>query len=491
MWEWRSTNGRRSLTSVRARLLSAGASYDLTRMGAENSPLTGLYRRKWLIVATALVAVVAAAVASQLVDKVYGTSSTLLVALRSDSQSFDTVQASQAIARSYADIIDSPNIAADVAQELGSGTTKNEIKDATSFETIPETQLLKVNAEAPTARRAKEIADAYATVFIDYARTSLSDTTQASITLADVAPVSGSPSRPKPKLYVVVAGILGLSLGLALALLRERLDRRLRTPEDVEAHFDVPILARIPRRGRTERSSAAFMEAQRVLRTNLQFASVAGRLQTVVVTSAREGEGKTTTSANLALTSAGVGQSVLVVEADLRRPALQKEIVATDSEPLRPGFTNYLVEASSIEDSIHDTGRPGVSILPSGPLPPSPSALLESRRARSAVSVLQGQADLVIFDCPPLNVGADASILAERADGVILVVDLLSSTEHAVRRALQQLEAARAPLLGIVINRDRSATPSSYEYYTSDAVPPTNGGKRRGRKRVSSGTAAG
>ena len=459
-------------------------------MGAENSPLTGLYRRKWLIVATLVVAVLTAAVASQLVDRVYATSSTLLVALRSDSQSFDTVQASQAIARSYADIIESPNIAADVAEQLGGGTTKNEIKSATTFETIPETQLLKVNAEAATPERAKEIADAYATVFIDYARTSLSDTTQASITLADAAPISGSPSRPKPKLYVAVAAILGLALGLALALLRERLDRRLRTPEDVEAHFDVPVLARIPRRGRSEQSSTAFMEAHRILRTNLQFASVERELRTVVVTSAREGEGKTTTTTNLALTSAGVGLSVLVVEADLRRPALQSEVMPSSPDPLLPGFTNYLVEASSIEESIHETGRPGVSILPSGPLPPSPSALLEARRARSAVAVLRDQAELVIFDCPPLNVGADASILAERADGVILVVDLMSSTEHSVRRAIQQLEAVRAPLMGIVINRDRSATPSSYDYY-GPASPSADGVKGSNRKKASRSSTVG
>lgn len=451
-------------------------------MGAENSPLTGLYRRKWLIVATVVVAVLTAAVASQLVDKVYSTNSTLLVALRSDSQSFDTVQASQAIARSYADIIESPNIANDVAERLGPGTTSGEIKGATSFETVAETQLLKVNAEAPSPERAKEIADAYATVFIDYARTNLGDTTQASITLADSAPISNSASRPKPRLYIAVAGILGLALGLALALLRERLDRRLRSAEDVEARFEAPVLARIPRRGRSDRSAAAFLEAHRLLRTNLQFASVERPLGAVVITSAREGEGKTTTAANLAVTSAGVGLSVLAVEADLRRPALQSELMPAKPEPLRPGLTNYLVEASPVEASIHDTGRPGVRILPSGPLPPSPSALLESRRARTSVDVLREQADLVLFDCPPLNVGADASILADRVDGVILVVDLTSSTEHTVRQAIHQLEAVRAPLLGIVINRDQAAAPSSYDYYTSVA-PTANGGQTWPRRK--------
>jgi len=455
-------------------------------VGASSTPLTVINRRKWLIVAVFAVSVVTAAIASQLVDKVYSTSSTLLVALQSDSQSFDTVQASQAIARSYADIIESPNIATEVARRLGEGTTENEIEAATSFEVIPETQLLRINAEAASGERAKEIADTYASLFIDYAERNLGETTEATISLADAAPMSSSPSRPKPKLYVAVAAILGLGLGLALAFLRERLDRRLRTAEDVEALFDAPVLARIPRRARSERSGTAFREAHRILRTNLQFASVHGPLRTIAITSAGEGEGKTTMTANLALTSAEVGLSVLVVEADLRRPALQQEIMPEVAEPLRPGFTNYLVEAATVEEAIHPTNRPGMSIMPAGPLPPTPSALLEARRARTAPEVLADRGELVVFDCPPLSVGADASVIAERVDGVIVVVDLMSSTEQGVRRALQQLDAVKAPVLGIVINRDRSATPSAYDYYSSlpasSDLPKGRGERKRARR---------
>ena len=439
-------------------------------MGAQRSALTVINRRKWLILATFLVSVAAAVVASQLVDKVYSSSSTLLVAVQSEGQTFDSVQASQAIARSYADIIDSPNIAVDVAEDLGGGTTAREVKDATSFEVIPETQLLKLNAQASTGARAKEIADSYATVFIDYARQNLGETTQASLTLADAAPVSGSPSRPKPKLYVAVAAILGLGLGLGLAFVRERLDRRLRTPEDVEANFDTPILAHIPRRGRTERSVVAFNEAHRLLRTNLQFAGDKTRLRAIAITSAREGEGKTTTAATMAITNAEVGQTVLAVEADLRRPALQAELIPDEPEPLRPGLSNYLVETATLEDAIHATGHNRVDLLPAGPIPPSPSALLEARRNRT--DALTDVADLVIFDCPPLNIGADASLIADRVDGVVLVVDMFTSTANSVRQALRQLEAVKAPLLGLVINRDRTAAPASYDYYYQSASAP-------------------
>jgi len=447
------------------------------------SPLTALARRKWIVIATFLVVVLTAAGVSQMLDKVYTTSTTLLVALRSDNnQSFDTVQASQAIARSYADIIDSPNIADGVVRRLGGRTTKKEIEGATTFEPLPETQLLRINADAASPERAKKIADAYAAVFIDYARANLADATQATIILADSAPLARSPSRPKPKLYVLVAAILGLVLGLALALLRDRLDRRLRSAEEVEAHFNVPVLARVPRRGRSERDVSAFTEANRILRTNLQFAKADGPLRSIAITSAGEGEGKTTIAANLAVTSAETGLEVIAVEADLRRPTLQNELLREPREPLRPGFSNYLVDGSTLDECLAEIGRPGVRLMPAGPLPPSPSALLESRLARGAVAALVEKGDLVIFDCPPLTVGADASIIAERVDGVVLVVDLQASTINSVRQALGRLKAVKAPLLGLLINSDRTAASSSYSLDKQMPAATLTGAERKREK---------
>jgi capsular exopolysaccharide synthesis family protein len=289
-----------------------------------------------------------------------------------------------------------------------------------------------------------------------------------------------SPARPKPTLYTLLAGILGLALGLAVAFVRERFDHRLRTSEDVEAQFDAPVLARVPRRGRSDTSIAAFREAFRLLRTNLQFAGAEGRTAAIAVTSGRQDEGKTTTVMQLALASAEVGQRVIVVEADFRRPKLQRELLPDRDESLRPGFSNYLVEAAELEDVIHPTGRPNISIVPAGPLPPSPSALLESRRGQSAVGEFLTQADLVLLDCPPLSVGADASVIAGWVGGVILVVDLAGSTDRVVRDAMRQLESVRAKVLGLVLNRDRGAEPSSYDYYLSvdSAARSGVGGKR-------------
>ena len=445
-----------------------------------DSPLSVIYRRKWTIIITTVVVVLVTGIVSQVLPKVYETQATLLVALPADTQSFDSVQASQAIARSYADIIESPNIAQLVSSRLGAGFPRSRVASETSFEPVAQTQLLKVSVADRSAADAKRIADTYAVVFIDYARRNLARTTGATISLADAAPLKRTAARPKPALYTMVALVLGIVLGTALAFLVERLDRRLRTADDVESKFDVPVLARVPRRGRSDSSITAFKESMRILRTNLQFAGGARELRSIAITSAGEGEGKTTTVANLAVASAEVGQHVIIVEADLRRPALQSEILPEHTTPLRPGFSNYLVETVPLEHCIFPAGKPGVDILPAGPLPPSPSALLESRRGQTAVAELGARFDLTLIDCPPLSVGADASIITGWVDGVIVVVDLQGSTDQSLRQALRQLEAVKAPVIGLLINRDRSAEATRYDYYT--ALPPQeNGSKTRGR----------
>ena len=458
-----------------------------------DSPLAVIWRRKGIIIAVFLAFTVTTAVVSKTLDKVYETHATLFITLPSDTQSFDTVQASQSFARSFATVLDSPNIAQRVADQIGGDN--EEILNATKFEPVEETQLLQITSEDTNASRAQEIANGWAQVATEYAKTNLQENTRANITLADGAPKPTSPVRPKPTLYTMLAGILGLVLGIAAAFLRDRLDNRLRTSEDVELRFDTAVLARIPRKGRSDTSEAAFREAFRLLRTNVQFATRGTRAGALAITSGRQDEGKTTTIMQLAVASAEVGQRVIVVEADFRRPALQRALLPDREEPLRPGFSNYLVEAATLEEVIHPSNRPNISIVPAGPLPPSPSALLESRRGQRAVSDFLTQADLVLVDCPPLSIGADASVIAGWVDGVILVVDLGGSTDKTVRDAVRQLEAVHANLLGLVLNRDKGAEPSSYDYYLSVGTPgsgsgggKSGGGKSGGGGRVPAGS---
>lgn len=433
--------------------------------GRSDAPLPIVLGRKWLILVTVLLAMGATYAVSSSLDKVYTTESTLLVALPSDESTFDTVQAGQAIARSYADLIESPNIAESVAEEIGGNADAGDVAAATTFESLPETQLLKIKAEATDPQRAKEIADAYADVFTDHARTDLNETTDAEIELADEAPLPGSAARPKPVLYTLIAGVLGLVLAVTLALLAHRLDRRLRGWEEVERRFGLPLLARVPVRRRSKASVTAFEEAFRILRTNLQFAGGGGAMRSIAVVSERPGEGKTTAVAKLAEAIAESGRKVVAVEGDFRRPALEQALAPDRKQPMRPGLSNYLVEAATIEDVVHPTGRPNLDVVPSGPLPPSPSALLDSARAQELLAALEERSEVVLIDCPPLSVGADASVTTKWVDAVILVIDMDAATDRSVRNALRQLEAVQASVAGVVLNRDHAIEDSAYGYY--------------------------
>jgi polysaccharide biosynthesis transport protein len=436
----------------------------------EQTQLQILWRRKWIVIATVVVFGVVAALVSSTLQKVYATSSSLIVAQASDAQSFDAVQAAQVTARTYSDLLKSPNVAGEVAAQLGGTATRGSVQGAVSVDPVPETQLVKITAEDPDPRRAKAIADAYAKVFVERSQATLARDTKATVTLADQAPLPDSPVRPKPRLYTLLAALIGLAVGLALAFLRERLDTRLRTLDEIESSFDLPVLARVPPRGKTDISIAAFTESFRVLRTNLQFATPDGAPRTIAITSAAEGEGKTTTTSQLARVTAATGTRVVVVEADLRRPGLQRFFLPAEPEALRPGLSNYLLGGAELDDIIHPTTVPTVEFVPAGPPVPSLSGLLESERGRSVISDIGAADEMVLFDCPPLGLGADAATVAGRVDGVILVVDLETATEQRVRQAIRQLESVRAQVIGFVLNRDRKMEPVNYGYLEEAAT---------------------
>lgn len=433
-------------------------------MNEQQTYLQVIWRRKGIVIGVVAAFAITAALISATLQKVYATSSTLIVVQPSNAQTFDSVQAAQVVARTYGDLLKSPNIASLVASRLAGNKTKDSVEGAVSIEPVAETQLIKITAEDPDPREAKAIADAYADVFIEFSKRNLSDITRATVSLADSAPLSDSPVRPKPTLYTLLAALLGLAVGLALAFLRERLDSRIRTLEEIESIFDMPVLARVPARGKSEASIAAFTESFRVLRTNLQFSTPDGTPRTIALTSMDEGEGKTTATSQLALVTAATGTNVLVVEADVRRPSLQGFFAPGAREPLRPGLSNYFLGGASLEQIIHPTTIPTVEFVPSGPSVPSLSGLLESQRGRTAIDDLAACADMVLFDCPPLGLGADASTVAGRVDGVVLVVNLETATERSVRNGLRQLEAVRARVLGFVLNRDSSLEPVYYGY---------------------------
>jgi capsular exopolysaccharide synthesis family protein len=190
-------------------------------------------------------------------------------------------------------------------------------------------------------------------------------------------------------------------------------------------------------------------EAYRTLRTNLEFFSLDEPIRTLVVTSPEPEEGKSTVLANLAVTLAQGGKRVILVDCDLRRPTQHTLFGLDNTTGL---MTMMLDEAAQSDPPLHETPVDGLQVLPAGPLPPNPAELLGSRRIKETMTTLLEQADMLLFDAPPVLAVTDALVLAVQTDGVLLVVKAGSTRREHVQRAKERLERVNARIVGAVLN---------------------------------------
>ena len=305
-----------------------------------------------------------------------------------------------------------------------------------------------------------------------------------SVRIIDPAILPLKPTSPNKPLDFMLAIILGIVLGGSFAFVKENLDTTIHTREELQVESGaVPVLGLIPRireparvtngkrhirwplrpthiatspaairsklvAGRNPRGSAS--EAYRALRTNLTFAQLEKAPKTIVFTSPAPGDGKSTSSSNLAITLAQQGLRSILIDADLRRGAMHE---AFDTSA-RPGLSDYLLGGLSLEEVIRRVDLQGEAFdfIPTGTLPPNPAELLASTRMQALLEHLDGEYDAVIFDAPPLNIVTDAAVLGARTDGVVLVVRAGVTDRGAVRFAFDQLTAVRAHVLGCVLN---------------------------------------
>jgi protein-tyrosine kinase len=210
----------------------------------------------------------------------------------------------------------------------------------------------------------------------------------------------------------------------------------------------------------TEPKSAA-SEAFRTLRTNIQFAGLDQPCRSIVVTSAGPEEGKTTSVANFGVVTAQAGSRVCVIDSDLRRPSLHRLFRLDNAR----GLTTALVEGLSFAELAQPTAIPNLSILPSGPLPPNPAELVGSHRMRECLQAATESFDLVLCDSPPVMAVADAASLAAQCDGVIFVIRVGNMAHDVLRRVVDQIEAVKGRILGVLLNRADPRRDGYYYYY--------------------------
>lgn len=297
------------------------------------------------------------------------------------------------------------------------------------------------------------------------------------IQVAEQAVAPLDPVRPRVKLNTALAGVLGLVIAAGLVLVAGYLDDTVKTAEDVERLAGRSALGMIPQLRSPQgleaiaHPNSAATEAYRTMRTNFQFATMGQTVRSLVMTSFRPGDGKTTTIVNLAVVLAQGGQRVILVDADLRRPQVQRYFTGLAT---RTGLTNLLLANAdvSIEPLLRKTTIPGLRILPAGPLPPNPPDVLNAPRAREVLAKLEEMADIVLFDAPPMAV-SDALILGGITDGVLLVTQQGQTRSSELVRAVRELTQSGLHLLGVVVNRVTIERGSHYHayyqsYYQSD-----------------------
>ncbi|MGQ0737278.1 MAG: GumC family protein [Acidobacteriota bacterium] len=299
----------------------------------------------------------------------------------------------------------------------------------------------------------------------------------SNVEIVDRAEVPRGPVLPNVPRDLTMAMLAGLLVAVGLALGFERLDNRIKSPEEIKAYLGLPLLGLVPAVSVKEGEQLllgskdvppTFAEAIRAIRTSVVFSSAEEGARSIVVTSSAPAEGKTVVSTNLAAALAQADQRTIVVDADMRRPRVH-DVFGWVQEP---GLSNVLVGTAKLAEAIRKSSVPHLSVLPAGHIPPNPAELLGSTRFQELVAELRRQFDWIIIDAPPVMAVTDAALVGHKATGVVFVVGAEMTPRRHAAVAVEQLTAAKVRFIGAVLNRVNVHGHGYYysTYYRKDYV---------------------
>jgi capsular exopolysaccharide synthesis family protein len=433
-------------------------------------------RKGWIfIVVLTLVGVAVAAAYSILKTPEYQATSKVFVSIQSSGSISDLTQGGSFLqnqVKSYADVVATPVVLQPVIAALDLPTNVDALAAQVSASSPLDTVIVEITVADTDPRQAAEIANAVAASFENVVTGLVAENaeglTPVKITLLQQALIPFSPSSPNVPLNIALGALVGLALGVGIAILREALDTRIRNEHDVEVITDAPIIGGIAFDQSTPQNPLVVKddprsprsESFRTLRTNLQFLNVGVTSRSFVVTSSVPGEGKSTSAANLAIAVALAGKNVIIVDADMRKPKLAEYLGLEGGV----GLTDVLVGRAQPNDVIQRWGDTNLYVLPAGKVPPNPSELLGSQAMITLIRGLEGSFDTVLFDAPPLLPVTDAAVLAKNTTGALLMVAAGRAHKNQVRGAVAALENVGAKLAGIVLTMLPTKGPDSYGY---------------------------
>jgi capsular exopolysaccharide synthesis family protein len=475
--------------------------------GALEYTLRVLRRRKFVILAALISVPLFAFLYSSAQTEEYTASATLL--FESETESLD---ASREAATNEA-LAALPAVAAKAAKELGGSL--NEVLGSVEVSAANENaNVTTISATNESPQRAAEIANAYSDAYIDFRRESDRSQFKESIAVLEarldelpstdlngqkgellreqigqleveealqtgkVSPVQeagppSSPSKPKTKRNVLLGIVFGLVLGLGLAAVIERLDRHVRSVEELEELFGLPIIARIPRTKAFKNASTDLMllapeaEAFRTLRTNLRYLNINRDLTSLLIASPEPNDGKSTVARGLSGAMVEMGDDVVLIEADLRKESAFRYGSGYIPDGLSGVLAGAPLDRALMQVPVSREGSGGgrtMTVLPSGPMPPNPSELLESEQMQEVLAELAKRFDMVVIDSPAIGVVSDAMALVPKVSAILAVGGVGKTTREGATGFVEQLDLTGNRPLGLIATLTPS-TRRQYSYY--------------------------
>lgn len=418
-------------------------------------------RASWaLLLLGVLVGAGLAAGVSVMLRPEYTATTELFVSTNGSSDLAQAVQGSQYTTQkvaSYAQLLTSKELATAVVEDLQLDMRPQALAKQISAKVVQDTTILDVSVTDPSPQRAQDIAssiDSEFRIMVSRLETTPGQASAVRVSVVATPELPTSPSSPKLIPNTALGVVVGLLLAAALAVVRDRLDTTVKDDGVAAQTAGAPVIGHIPEDSElasahvTEAHSTSFAaEAVRQVRTNLAFLDVDAPPRSIMVTSSIPGEGKTTVAVNLALALAESGNSVILVEGDLRRPKVTRYLGMVAGS----GLTNVLTRGASLGDVIQEVGTGNLRVLPSGPVPPNPSELLSSDAMATLLDELVSKHDIVVIDAPPVLPVADASAMAGLVDGILLCARWGVVTTAQLERSAEMFERLGAHVLGVVL----------------------------------------
>jgi succinoglycan biosynthesis transport protein ExoP len=436
--------------------------------------LTSL-RRYWAaIVALVVLGAVGGYLYAASKTPVYRASTSVLVTSELGNTGSDLVQGStyvQNLVSSYVVLASSPKVLQPVIDDLNLDTTPQALGHRVSADSPLNTVLININVSGTDPRDTADVADSVTKSLSDAVADvspKVNGKPAIRLTTTKTATVPTVPISPNKKRLTALGGLLGLLLGVGIALVRRTFGTAITNASDVSRVTDAPVVGEIIETKRGTTLPAAVLndslgieaESLRGLTANLSFLGVGRGLRSIVITSPTSGESKSSVATAASLVLAEASHKVLLIDADLRAPTIHT-LTGLDNAI---GLTTVLIGENTLETAVQSWGESGMHVLTSGPQAPNPGQLLSSDAMRALIAEAENAFDFVVVDSAPLLSVVDAVWIGHMVSGALVVVRRGKTTPRALRRALDTLAASRTSVSGIVISRVKRKTRAKYAY---------------------------